>query len=425
MGENSAILKFLLTIFLNNVKILMSNKKGDVFMLNKSLDMEFVALCYSMDLLLGEGNLIDSYCGEIPSFYKNITIKELKERLIDLKNKVVSEVEDVAPLFEKTYIVSHITALLMQLDLLENNNETEFNVALDSLYDIKSVPPDINKIKEIHKKLEELLALKGYNNGNLREQVLAWKTKNSVSTVDFVDFLKKAENKYKDITFDMLKNYISEDIQKIYDSSSLEIKLVDTNQGWGAYNNYLGNYNGRISFNSKAKFNIHSVATFLSHEGFPGHHTSALTKEFLFNNGEIANYSTLNLLKTPSSLIEEGIGDCGLKILGISPININERIEQCLDDLSAEVDYLLSKMIYEKENSLDTLYDILLNYKFMNDKNDAERSLSFIKNWTLYVPIYKFGREFVSDFLNNNPKESIKYLYYPTTANILTGLDKR
>lgn len=393
-------------------------------MICKELDMEFVSLCYSIDSLFGEGNLIDSYSGEIPVFSKNDTSEDLRKRLINFKDKVNSQINDVEPFFEKTYIISHINSLITQLDLFEGKI-IDFNVALNSLYDIKSPIVSLSPIEKIHKELDELLTKKGIEKGNLRDRVLTWKKDNSVTTKCFVDLIKKERTRYKKLTFNLINDYVIKDINNIYDVSELDICLTETNQGWGAYNYYLGNYSGKISFNSKAEFNANSVATFISHEAYPGHHTSAMIKEFLLKSKIISNYATLNLLKTPSSLVEEGIGDCGLKILGIKPTNIDEEIEQTLDNLSAEVDYLLSEMVYNKNYSLDTLYDILLNYKFMNDKNDANRSIAFINNWTLYVPIYKLGRYYISNFINNNSIELLKNIYYPSTAKILMGFDNK
>ena len=113
-----------------------------------------------------------------------------------------------------------------------------------------------------------------------------------------------------------------------------------------------------------------------------------------------------------------------LKILGLSTSSIDDEIEKALDDLSAEVDYLVAKLVYDKNTTKNELYDILLNYKFMKDKDDADRSLQFIENWTLYVPIYKFGRELINNYVDNHSADELIYLYYPCTTRILNRIDE-
>lgn len=386
------------------------------------IDKRFVELCFIMDNVIGNGNLIDSYSGEAFSSAKKLSLEELKDSFLSLKSEVIDYVEDVFPLFKRTYLTSHIDALLIQIDLLQGI-KPNFKVAVDKLYDTNSTLPTLSSIETLHNKLLNLFLQKGAEKTNLKQQVIDWKVQNAISTEKFVDGISEISSEYKQKTFNTISN-LFDGIDNIYNKSLLKFEIVNTSQGWGAYNSYFNNYTGKVLFNSNAKFNRYSIRTFLSHEGYPGHHTSAVIKEYLYRNHLIDNYATLNLLKTPSSLIEEGIGDCGLKILTCMPTSIDDAIEKTLDDLSAEVDCFVAQLIYNNDCSEQDLYQVLLDYKFMRDKEDAERSINFIRNWNLYVPIYKLGREVISSFIENHSSECLKYLYYPCTEKILQRLDK-
>lgn len=382
------------------------------------IDKEFVILCFETDSLFGKSNLIDSYCGTQFVFSETSNFNDLKERFCNLKLKISDNVDDVFPFYKKSYLIAHINDILTQINLVQGDTPDFYSV-IDNLYDISASHASIDNIINLHKKISDLLCVKGLEHGTLKQRVLKWKQDNSISTKKFVYQISNELNNYKKMSFSLFSNEDNYNLNSIYDDDIVELNTVDTNQGWSAYNNYNSNYKGNIEFNASAKFNQYSVKTFLTHEAYPGHHFSSLFKEYLYKNNCIENYAVLNLLKTPSSLIEEGIGDCGLKILNLLPNTIDEKIEKALDDLSAEVDYLVAELVYENNATTDELYDILLNYKFMKDKEDASRSIQFIKNWTLYVPVYKLGREIVSTYIDTHSFSELKYLYYPCTAHII------
>lgn len=378
----------------------------------------YVKVCHDMDNYLGKGNLIDSYFGK--DSYKitaNMTHWELQEQLKELKNKVNLYIDDSFPLYKKTFLIKHIDALLMQLGI--KHTKVDFNEAINTLYDICSGKPDIDKIQSIHGQIDELLKQEGYILGSLKQRVLKWKEINQITTNDFLKEIYKNINDYSQLTYNFINQYIMLKNNPVELNDNLELKIVETDEGWAAYNNYLKNYKGVIEFNKEAKFSKYSIRTFLSHEAYPGHHTSSLIKECLYSNNELESYATMNLLKTPTSLIEEGIGDCAYQIINKFPVSENDKIEQLLDDLSAEVDYLATYEYYKNQTAKEKIFKLLIDYKFMRGEKDAYRSFNFIKNWGMYIPTYKYGRQYISDFLKNYPKKYWYILYYPCCISTL------
>lgn len=365
---------------------------------------EFKYLCYQLDYSFGKGNLIDSDFSETNFNDDKLSLNDIEHRLLILKSKSM-EMEDLPPLFTKTYLQKHIDALLMQIKLKKQN--TDYIEAISILYDIDAKKPQHTTIEQIHSELNDLLKNNGYISGTLNQRVQQWNKDNDIKASDFVDLINKKAKEYAEIVKGQFSNIVN--FNEINDV--LDLKLVDTNDGWAAYNYYINNYKGIIEFNNSSSFNQYSINLFISHEGYPGHHTSCLIKEYLYKNNQTNELATINLLNTPSSLIEEGIGDNGLKILNLENDNINFKIDQLLDKLSAEAYYLATYKYINEKQTEEQIINILINDKLHANEKSAYRAMQFIKNWGYYIPTYKYGREIVSAFIDKHPNDYINKLY--------------
>lgn len=365
---------------------------------------EFKYLCYQLDFSFGKGNLIDSDFSKINFNDDLLSLDIIERRLIELKSKS-TELENYHPLYLKTYLQKHIDALLMQIKLKKQS--VDYLEAISVLYDIEAKKPQHTVIERIHSELNDLLNKSGYTIGNLNQRVQKWNEDNKIKASDFINLINKRAKEYSEITKKIFANIVNfDEIDDI-----LELKLVDTNDGWAAYNYYINNYKGIIEFNSSSSFNQYSINLFISHEGYPGHHTSCLIKEYLYKHNQTNELATINLLNTPSSLIEEGIGDNGLKILKLENDDINFKIDQLLDRLSAESYYLAAYKYINDKQTEDKIMNILINDKLHANEKSAYRAMQFIKNWGYYIPTYKYGREIVSDFIDKYPNDFLKKLY--------------
>lgn len=373
---------------------------------------EFIYLCYQLDSYFGKGSLIDSCFSSNRYNIDNLTVNEISNKLYQLNDQCQNS-QDLSP-FEKIYLCKHIKALLTQIEIKEK--KTDYIYTISKLYDIYAKIPKHICIEELHSILNELLLECGFKKGTLNQRIANWEQYNKINASDFVKMAKGKANEYYSIIKNKMNSFV--DFSKIHDV--LDLKMVETNEGWSAYNYYVNNFSGVIEFNSSYEFNQYSLNTFISHEGYPGHHTSCLIKEYLYKYCNANELITINLLNTPSSLIEEGIGDCGLKIIGLENYeDINYKIEAIMDKLNAEAYYYAAYNYYYNNYSEDQIYQILINDKLHANEKSANRAMKFIKNWGYYIPTYKYGREIVGNLISQYNDSCLKLLYSACCNSII------
>lgn len=356
---------------------------------------EFKYLCWQLDFAFGKGTLIDSDFSSTVIQDDGLSLDTIRGRLVVLREKC-KDLNDCPPLYIKTYMERHIDALLMQIRLKEG--PVDFIEATNVLYDIEAEKPDKHRIEELHEELYELLNSCGYKEPTLQKKVKRWNENGSVKADEFLIFAKEKAAYY----FSLVRKKFADIIDFDEIDDHLEFKITTTDSGWAAYNYYLKNYTGVVEFNSSARFNKYTLNTFISHEGYPGHHTSGIVKEFLYRHGKTNDLATINLLSTPSSLIEEGIGDCGLKIIDSGDLDAETAVSQLISVLNAEAYYYAAYDYLHNGQSEEKLIEFLIRYKLHTDEASACRALQFVKNWGYYIPTYKYGRETVASYLKDS-----------------------
>ncbi|MDE6004521.1 MAG: hypothetical protein K2G88_03950 [Oscillospiraceae bacterium] len=235
---------------------------------------KFIYFCYQLDNAIGKGNLIDSCFSNNCYTIDNLTLSEIRDGLIKLSYECLNA--SYISKYEKIYLCKHIEALKMQIKIkLEKCNYIE---AISVLYDIDAQAPNHKNIEKLHSELDYLLSECGYNCGTLGQRVDKWSKDNKVNANEFINLAIKKSKEYVLLVQEKIGAFV--DFNCINDV--LDLKLVSTNEGWAAYNYYLKNYTGIIEFNSSSDFNRYSLNSFISHEGYPGHHTSCMIKEYLY-----------------------------------------------------------------------------------------------------------------------------------------------
>lgn len=371
------------------------------------ISQTYINLSFEADKILGQGNLVDAFYGDRSKVKtrKNISKEILRNDFINLRKEIQKNIKDEAPYFDKTFLTKQIDSIIMQLDVIDK--PISYKEAVERMLDIKIEEPQEESIKAIQDKLQKLI--KG---NNLKESVLQWREDNSVSAEKFVEISKIKIERYKKESFKLIERIFQEiNIDELYQNTKIRLNVEDTKQGWSAYNYYKGNYQGEIGFNSKMNFNQYDFDIFLTHEAFPGHHMQSAIREYLNKKGLIENYFTINLINTPDSVIQEGIGDSGYQFINIKIENENEKIQYLLDRLNVEIQYYVAYQIFQKSMSKQEALEYIFKNRFDLNINESKKTLSFVEQWKYYIPTYKYGKDIVTKYYKKHGEKILPILY--------------
>ena len=388
----------------------------------RSIGEEYVRLSFIFDNILGKGKIVDSFYGKktMISNLEPLNYKELKYNLIKLKNDVQDNINDTNLNYRKTFLIKQIDALIRQVEIFLGNQKYDYSETIKILLDIELKKPDEEKIFNIQQDLKVLLEKKGYK-GSIFDMINEYRQAGEVDFNTYLKESKKISKIFKKKTFEILSDTIinSQEANELYKKSLIKYKIIETDEGWSAYNYYDKNYHGSVVFNSKGNFDLNNLRNFISHEAYPGHHTSGVIREFLHKKGILFEESSIHLLNTPESTIAEGIGDSAIHFLNEIIEDIDLKIEIKLSDLGAEVMYKATIDYHVNHKSDDQILHSLVQNKLMKNKISAGRSLQFIKNWGYYVPTYKYGKEIILNQYQKFGKTIFKSIYSLCNPTIL------
>lgn len=96
------------------------------------------------------------------------------------------------------------------------------------------------------------------------------------------------------------------------------IESVNSVRGvyWSGLSEYLGDYQGRLTFNIDRPWNEPTFACILTHEGYPGHHTYYALWDHLFREGKLPMEAAFYLIDSPTNCLFEGAPEMAVRFLG-------------------------------------------------------------------------------------------------------------
>jgi len=189
-----------------------------------------------------------------------------------------------------------------------NGVEMSFRDKFQRLYDISLQPCEDSELIDL--KEEHNVAYEG--SGSLGEKLSKLRELRKISKSKVYDLFKEAlkivKNRTKELYPNLLPPKEEISIVLIGDKKNNEAK-------WSYYNWYLGNYKSRIEVNPNYNMYWSSLLDAAAHEGYPGHHTEFVVKEYrLFHRNSQFEHSIL-LLNSPTLVISEGIASTALNTL--------------------------------------------------------------------------------------------------------------
>ncbi|MBI4652130.1 hypothetical protein HY745_12825, partial [Candidatus Desantisbacteria bacterium] len=255
------------------------------------IEEEYIRLSFVADNILGKGSIVDAYYGDInllkdlPQFDVPTLIRELEQ----LRKSISGKFHDEADIFRKTMLEKQVDALIMYIRIKKNLIDIGYKEAVKVLLDIDIVEePQLQLMEQLRYKLQELLKKSGYQ-GTLFEMFNLWSTKNEIDADEFLKEVKDIALVFLTKTRDKVlsKILLPSEAEELIKSSNVEFAVVDTNQGWSGYNYYDRNFFGKVVFNRKIKRNKNSAFGIVAHEAYPGHHTSCIIREYLYNKKKL------------------------------------------------------------------------------------------------------------------------------------------
>ena len=202
-------------------------------------------------------------------------------------------------------------------------------------------------------------------------------------------------------------------------NETFKMDLV-TDQPWGGYNWYQGNYTSLIQINTDLPIYISRAIDVGSHESYPGHHVfNMLLEEKLYNEkGWIE--TSMYPLYSPQSLIAEGSANFGIEMIfpgeekaifcrevllplaGMDTTGISNYFKVL--ELKSNLSYAgneVGRGFINGELSEEEAIDWMIKYEFRT-RESAEKSLRFIKTYRSYIINYNYGKDLVRDFIEQN-----------------------
>jgi hypothetical protein len=200
----------------------------------------------------------------------------------------------------RTYLQASLRAIDCTLRQL-NGEEIGFLDEANRLYDIEPHLIEESRFTAAHQELDTLLP----GAGSIADRLEARRKQYEIShekALALID-LARDETRRRTLTF-----------IELVEGESLEVTLV-SNQPWGAYNWYKGNYHSLIEFNTDIPLNALGLLGTFAHEGYPGHHTEQILKDKLLYREKGYDEEAVRLLNSPAAVIAEGIATTALEII--------------------------------------------------------------------------------------------------------------
>jgi len=362
---------------------------------NQQLIDEYIKLAFSIEEYMP--GYVDSYFGpeELKAQAKQdekIPLQNLTERTARLASDIFQADMDAQ---RKDFLARQVTAMQMSVRLL-GGEKVSLAEETQALYDIQPGWKDESIVEEGHKELDSLLP----PGNSLTERMQEWNRS-----------LEIPIEKVKELVQVIIKR-LRERTHKKFDLPENETFTLEfvSDQPWGAYNWYLGEFQSRIDLNTDLPSQVNGLADLLAHEGYPGHHTELSIKEEKLVRQKQYYELTINLINSPSCVIAEGIATTALKtILTKSELEdwYREEILPLAGMTHIDEKRLMdignaAFMMYDQDKSEDEISIYLQKYN-LTTKKQVQKNIDFISNplYRSYIFTYHVGRDLFEELFTH------------------------
>jgi hypothetical protein len=394
-----------------------------------SLDEAFVRLTLAINEHLP--GYIDSYFG--PQEWSQEAKEAGKLPLEDLSERTerlamgISAATETDPQ-RRDFLARQATAMRMSLRLLAGE-KVSLAEEVEALYDVQPEWKDESIFRDAQRRLDEILPA----GNSLKERLEAWNKSLEIPVETVKDLLPAVIDRLRERTrarFGLPEN------------ESFTVEFV-SDQPWGGYNWYLGEYTSRIDINTDLPARINGLVGLMAHEAYPGHHTEHAIKEFKLVRRKDFQEHVVTLINSPSCVLAEGIATTALKTIisddeledwyrseilpraGLSHIDAAGMIEigRAGRQLAGVVGNV-AFMLHDQQKSTEELSAYLQEYALDTEK-EANHFIKFVSNplFRSYVFTYHVGYDLLEELFAHVDRDRYfaRLLEEPVTPSQIRG----
>lgn len=378
----------------------------------KDISQEYIILCFSLDNIIGKGQVVDSYVGDFD--VEKVQLINDTSLLTDKIESLMARLDGFSSENQNEVFIdlkSSVNSLYHLSVSLFNPDKDDFASQIENIYHIPLALPDDHEIKVLKSNITSCLSQLGYTD-KWPICYEKWHEDNTVSGEEYYSHLIDYSEQLQELTFEnIVKPIIGYmEAESLLEESSVNYELVDTKELWNAYHYYYKGFKSVVKINKNNTFNKHEAFFLAAHEIFPGHHTEAIIKEFLYRKAELGIASTINILSSPSTLISEGIADYGYYFFG-KDYTLDQKITHDHRRLTKTARHKTAIQIINNEIGEDEGISLLSESIGIGEKG-AEKAIRFAtEKWRLYFPCYYMGYKTVSDIYKKAGSQCLAKLY--------------
>ena len=367
------------------------------------LDEEYVRLALAINAHLP--GYVDSYFG--PTDWTDaakqggrLPLHGLRERADRLASNIAQA--DTFDPQRRDFLAHQVRAMQMSLRLLAGD-KVSLAEEVEALYDVQSSWKHEAQFLEAQKQLDEFLP----PGDSLKQRLDSWRKSLELPIGKIKELLPVIADRLRELTQRKFN---------LPEAESFQLDFV-SNEPWGAYNWYLGQYKSRIAINTDLPMEVTRPADLIAHEGYPGHHTELSIKEANLIRQMNYREHVLTLINSPACVVSEGIATTALETVlpdaeleawyaeeilpraGLSQVDAARMmaISRARARL-AGVRGNAAFMFHDQKKSKEEIKSYLQRFELSTEKL-AEQAIKFISNplYRSYIFTYHVGHELLAE----------------------------
>ena len=333
---------------------------------------------------------------------------------LDTLDALWDAVNDVTPAAEalegekKEYLTGILDGIKMILRVMQGD-DVPYGEQIAAMQQVESRLITKEQIAALTDILDRQLRELGYRQATAAEKTMAFLADHALKPEEVVPttkaFLRRCRDRAEAKVFPLPPACAVSDVQGV------------RNVVYNGNSAYLGDYQGKLSFNIDRPWSLPTFANVLCHEGYPGHHAFYSRWDVLYRAGELPAEAAYYVKNTPTNALFEGVPENALHFLEWDDLTADtpEVTDEEKRLFSAGRRILDLQRMYQQNgchlvNLEGATKEAAVAYMMESglfQRSEAEGACRFFTDATrrTYYPSYFYGRWMVFNAYRRFPKE--------------------